>query len=1391
MIGRHGWITSTFLYVTLLVFPILLYVFFYQESRVDEATMRNFRSLGTAADRINDALATFRSVSENYSLGVDHRLLKEIISSCRGFGPWVKKGRELQEMVDILRDDPTTPGLNSKTLRIGHPSKWCIYTGLDALEKCDAGEHVVRLGQRKVFSRDCRTLSERDNSVYDALKNDATGQELMHVLDNFGIEVSRDIEDIFDIPTRHLSLFFDNYYVADVEGAVVFANQPTTQSHDDHRRHRIGVPFVSLATVSDLLARESPTSFAAFGSEEPEAPSRVPATPTGHSTIRHIQVGDVDLSVFIHPFTANGLRLNVVGVVLSSSLAQEATRIRLGSAADALLVIAILLALLPIFRFWTGGDRRILRRLSLYSVGGSVLGASALAAVLLSGVNFKLLDGQALDRRLESISTAIAANFQAERSAVERGLMADSREMGLCSSLLDDYPPPDRGIKAQITCPVCRPIRHALPPLWPTTRPLWAPEAAPKAGTNTPTLARLAPGSLEPWRGASRNRSFQGWWPTSSFLLDNRGKRAICKQYRPNMPLALDLAFRNYFTDANDQFGLYIIDSVLRSTVQMVGSIAPTHHANRERFVAVAIHKFWSIDPILPPSFQYAILDRSGRTIFHSDKARNSVSNFIDDTTNDVSIQAAVTYKRGATLDANYDGMPIRVHLMKLDGKEGWLLAVFRNHALVDKVASLASSLSVMLWVATALGVFLILALLAAFPRPLGKRLLPAIISSSTDVKMCFVGLALSAAGLLIVYGVGGHASVLVATLWPAVVGIIIVAFAWLRLRRKEERLRTSPASSGRRRPFVLPCSWRRGANALETWSSGSTYARAWALLSLVFSFSVVPTLAWQSYFLTQISSGVAAYLEDRTTEEIRERWRHVRQQTKRLAYVGGADLRPGCRSDGGSLHPFWKKGLVDFEENVTARVRRALCEGGSERSSIDHGEAKWPFGTLAPVTAYSPVTWQAMWYRSNNQAVTGVRTVSDAIDHVSGEPGYLRSSFGATGVWRWLIVSSGVVFVFFLCYSAVRVKFGYARRIVVPRQLFPRDLKVNSMPKRLQLIVRSEKEVKELKDALCGCFSVKCLKWRGIRAAWEEHRTEERSCRGLEHSEPKPVVFVVEHFRDATTEGRARWLMAELVERSRDGAVVICSDVVPLYHMSPGTVDDRVHMQPTWGNEWRELMANFEVRLLRSKSKDTMDGMWSGVEAVDELLGPELRADPDFEDVVRDIATGVKERGGLSGAQSRESALREFRAASQSKFKTLWAASSFDERAQLYALAHGGSLNMRRPAAISSLVARGLITDSDPIRLCSEAFGQFVVEDLDDSLADWSRRGHGDWWRITWLPLVMFAGLGLLFFINSNPEAIGVIGAVLAAFVGLVPIVISLFRAGQVIQTTTPSGDD
>lgn len=619
--------------------------------------------------------------------------------------------------------------------------------------------------------------------------------------------------------------------------------------------------------------------------------------------------------------------------------------------------------------------------------------------------------------------------------------------------------------------------------------------------------------------------------------------------------------------------------------------------------------------------------------------------------------------------------------------------------------------------------------------------------------------------------------------------------------------------------------------------------------------------LGWQTYYQARLSDGLVEYLESETNRALDEKVRTFRKYAEDLGLY--ADARGFKRFAEEVDRPITRSqylALTDVEGNQKELLEDSVvC---FERLHRRKGDGEWADArawrpaSLWPLLAYSPVTQRSVWYRGfsgeggdvwwfdRNTArsggrcgivtdvdrgrdgdTRGVRFASQAVDRLVGCSIAQEVGISDLSMWLWFVNLFVAALFWFVCYSVVRIKFGYVRRIDKLTSFAVDDFKRRSL-KRLELMTRSARDVFKLKEELSSEFVVRQLRWHADGIVWDEFRPNESRVAGSTCA-PKAVVFVVENFREATDGWRSEELAAELTGKLNQ-AVIICSDVVPSYHMRPGTLDDRDGTQPMWGNEWLELLSSFELQLLPDgdSGEDVCHGDWSrtkdwkrwkNIPVVNDFLS-EGQANADFQDVVRKMAErlaralqGEHARSGLGVfdrwprpfnifmrrqrprdvSELKERALRDFRAAAQSRFKMLWAVSSFDERAHLYALAHGGAPNMRRPAAISSLVSRGLITAEDPIQLCSEAFGRFIVEDLDDSLDDWRRKGHGDWWRVTWLPLVLLAGLGLLFFINSNPEAVGVIAAIGAAFIGLVPVVTSLFRVGQFGQPTVSSGDE
>ena len=70
-----SWLRLASVCVLLIAVPIGLYLFLYQRSRLDEATIRNFRALDAAAERVDQVLQHLPQVVDGSSFGVSPAML--------------------------------------------------------------------------------------------------------------------------------------------------------------------------------------------------------------------------------------------------------------------------------------------------------------------------------------------------------------------------------------------------------------------------------------------------------------------------------------------------------------------------------------------------------------------------------------------------------------------------------------------------------------------------------------------------------------------------------------------------------------------------------------------------------------------------------------------------------------------------------------------------------------------------------------------------------------------------------------------------------------------------------------------------------------------------------------------------------------------------------------------------------------------------------------------------------------------------------------------------------------------------------------------------------------------------------------------------------------------
>lgn len=333
---------------------------------------------------------------------------------------------------------------------------------------------------------------------------------------------------------------------------------------------------------------------------------------------------------------------------------------------------------------------------------------------------------------------------------------------------------------------------------------------------------------------------------------------------------------------------------------------------------------------------------------------------------------------------------------------------------------------------------------------------------------------------------------------------------------------------------------------------------------------------------------------------------------------------------------------------------------------------------------------------------------------------------------------------------------------------------------------------------------------WEQISQSESPHASSEMA----NASEPEPtnrgVLYVVLGLERFIVNNAARDnLLSELEALSAEAAnILICSRIVPGHWLANMTDQDSAdltnvtsHLDLT--SRWSQVLGPFDVRRLIYTCGDFDEKLESALqkytgisisvrnfERVQRVMLKEAHANPALLDFAASVAARVSTSNDFKRGRPARIALQRYRAGAASYFHTLWAASSREERLQLLALARGGFANPTQAQTLASLANRGLIATEGIIRLQSNAFGQFIANDLDhDALLRWRDEGHGNVWRSIWPPIVLIVLLAVAFFVTSTPEALAPLAAILAAGLGAIPVISSLMRGFQGLRRA-PSED-
>jgi hypothetical protein len=170
--------------------------------------------------------------------------------------------------------------------------------------------------------------------------------------------------------------------------------------------------------------------------------------------------------------------------------------------------------------------------------------------------------------------------------------------------------------------------------------------------------------------------------------------------------------------------GAFVLESVtsLISNRRQAVLAKPAALGSPDRFAVatLALPMLSVIRPVLPPDVEFAVVDRDGAVLFHSDPERNKVENLFDETNQDLHLMSAVRARGAATLDLRYWGESYRARVVPVHGPP-WAVVALRDEGplAAANVEAILVALVFLLLYAGAFGLGLLaLALLRPGYRP-------------------------------------------------------------------------------------------------------------------------------------------------------------------------------------------------------------------------------------------------------------------------------------------------------------------------------------------------------------------------------------------------------------------------------------------------------------------------------------------------------------------------------------------------------------------------------------------------------------------------------------------------------------------------------------------------
>ncbi len=449
---------------------------------------------------------------------------------------------------------------------------------------------------------------------------------------------------------------FDTLLLADTAGRVVYAAG----------RRASEMQAMSVVALLPPASAESRGSADGFGRMIAESP---------------VHIAGVRYRLFAQPCCGGFVIVGLVEhqAMLQASLAISPVFVLTGAA----LVLAALVGWSFLKVALIGAQQRV-TRLDVLQIGASGIFGLAMATILpLTASTYARL-GADVDQQLEHLAGRLHAELSSEVTRAARQLTAMAQD-----EVLRDCVKPD--------APMAREVGADGRPVDPCA-------AITKQWSS---------------RDALPSREYEHF--TAFALIDTSGfQRVKAASTRPTQR-RVDVADRPYFHQARAAEGLWKLDACPQGCVleshwswttgkpQVVMS-TPTG-LELYPVAAISIPIAPVLKPVLPPGFEFAVVDANGLVHFHSDTERNVHENLLLEADQNQRLRSLVTTHGAGRLDTSYWGMPYRAYV-RPTLVPGWSIVTLHakqpTRALVlewSAVALMLQTAFMGLWIALSLAV--------------------------------------------------------------------------------------------------------------------------------------------------------------------------------------------------------------------------------------------------------------------------------------------------------------------------------------------------------------------------------------------------------------------------------------------------------------------------------------------------------------------------------------------------------------------------------------------------------------------------------------------------------------------------------------------------------------